>query len=159
MAGRLAQTAPASGFAVSCPHFHAGQPTPMTSDPDHSPYKSKGGMRRVLRACRYSLQGFQAALKHEAAFRQEAALALILLPAAWWLGRNLTEVLILMAVVMLVLVTELINSAIEAVCDALTIETHPLIGRAKDLGSAAVMVTLIFAALVWASVLIDRLLH
>lgn len=146
-------------YGVSCPDFSTPGSPIMNHEPDSSPYKSKGGLRRVIRACRYSLQGFQAALKHEASFRQEAALAIIMLPAAWWLGRSLTEVLVLMAAVMLVLVTELLNSAIEAVCDALTVETHPLIGRAKDIGSAAVMVTLIFAGLVWASVLIDRVLH
>ena len=130
----------------------------MVNESGHSPYKSKSGFQRVLRAWRYSMQGLQAGLQHEAAFRQEAALAIVLVPAALWLGRSLLEVLMLLAVVVLVLVVELLNSAIEAVCDALTVETHPLIGRAKDLGSAAVMMMLIFAGLVWLSVLVDRLL-
>ena len=128
----------------------------MAIEPGHSPYKSKSGLQRVFRAWGYSLQGLRAALKHEAAFRQEAALAIVLIPAALWLGRNMLEVLMLLAVVVLVLVVELLNSAIEAVCDALTVETHPLIGRAKDLGSAAVMMMLIFAGLVWLTVLVNR---
>lgn len=127
-----------------------------TPPPGHSPFKSKGGPQRVVSALRYSLQGLQAALKHEAAFRQEAALAVIMVPAAFWLGRTLLETVILLATVMLVLVTELLNSAVEAVADALTVEPHPLIGRAKDLGSAAVMITLIFAGIVWLSVIADR---
>lgn len=130
----------------------------MATDSGQSPYKSKSGLQRVFRAWRYSMQGLRAALKHEAAFRQEAALAIVLVPAAFWLGRSTLEVLLLLAVVVMVLVTELLNSAVEAVCDALTVETHPLIGRAKDLGSAAVMMMLLFAGAVWLSILIDRLL-
>jgi len=110
----------------------------------------------VVNALRYSLQGLRAALKHEAAFRQEAALAVVMVPAAFWLGRSLLETVVLLATVMLVLVTELLNSAVEAVADALTVEPHPLIGRAKDLGSAAVMITLIFAGIVWLAVIADR---
>jgi diacylglycerol kinase (ATP) len=128
----------------------------MTTEPGHSPYKSKSGFQRVFRAWGYSMQGLRAGLKHEAAFRQETALAIVLIPAAFWLGRNMLEVLLLLTVLVLVLVVELLNSAVEAVCDALTVETHPLIGRAKDLGSAAVMMMLIFAALVWLTVLVNR---
>ncbi|WP_425466726.1 diacylglycerol kinase [Pigmentiphaga humi] len=126
------------------------------TDPHHSPYKSTGGLRRVLRAWRYSLQGLGAALKHEAAFRQELALVVVLAPAAIWLGRDATEVLLLLFSMLLVLVTELLNSAIEALADALSVETHPLLGRAKDLGSAAVMLTLLFSAGLWLHVLIGR---
>ena len=129
------------------------------TDQHHSPYKSTGGLRRVLRACRYSLQGLGAALKYEAAFRQELALVVVLVPAAIWLGRDTTEVLLLLFSMLLVLVTELLNSAVEALADALSVETHPLLGRAKDLGSAAVMLALLCSAGLWAHVLIGRLLE
>lgn len=128
----------------------------MTSPPGHSPFKSKGGLQRVARALQYSLQGLRAAFKHEAAFRQEAALAVVMVPAAFWLGRDLIEIIVLLATIVLVLVTELLNSAVEAVADALTVEPHPLIGRAKDIGSAAVMVMLIFSGIVWFAVAADR---
>lgn len=128
----------------------------MTSPPGHSPFKSKGGLQRVARALQYSLQGLRAAFKHEAAFRQEAALAVVMVPAAFWLGRDLLEIIVLLATIVLVLVTELLNSAVEAVADALTVEPHPLIGRAKDIGSAAVMVMLMFAGVVWFAVAADR---
>ncbi len=124
----------------------------------HSPYKSTGGLQRVARAWRYSVQGLGAALKYEAAFRQELALAAVLVPLAFWLGRDRTEILLLLFSMLLVLVVELLNSAIEALADALSVETHPLLGRAKDLGSAAVMLSLLFSAGVWISVLMDRFL-
>lgn len=127
-----------------------------TSPP--SPYKSTGGLRRILNALRYSLQGLRAAIKYEAAFRQELALAVVLIPAAFFLGRNTYEVFILTASVVLVLIVELLNSAIEALADALSVETHPLLGRAKDLGSAAVMLMLLFTFAVWAGVAISRFL-
>jgi diacylglycerol kinase (ATP) len=130
----------------------------MSHQPHSSPYKSKGGLRRILSAMRYSIQGLQAAIKHEAAFRQELALAIILVPAAFFIGRSPLEILFLIASVALVLVVELLNSAIEALADAISVDKHPLLGRAKDLGSAAVMILLIFAAAVWITVLADRFL-
>lgn len=130
----------------------------MAHTPHPSPYKSTGGLRRVFNALRYSLQGLKAAIKYEAAFRQELALAILLIPAAFFLGRNTTEVFILIVSVVLVLVVELINSAIEALADALSVETHPLLGRAKDLGSAAVMLMLIFTGAVWIAVAVSRYL-
>lgn len=130
--------------------------SPPSPPPLHSPYKSTGGLRRVLNALRYSFQGLKAAIKYEAAFRQELALAILMVPAAFFLGRTTDEVFILIASVILVLVTELLNSAIEALADALSVETHPLLGRAKDLGSAAVMLMLFFTAAVWLAVAISR---
>ncbi|OZI71616.1 diacylglycerol kinase [Bordetella genomosp. 12] len=124
--------------------------------PHPSPYKSTGGLRRILNALRYSWQGLKAAVKYEAAFRQELALAVLLIPAAFFLGRTTDEVFMLIASVVLVLVVELINSAIEALADALSVETHPLLGRAKDLGSAAVMLMLIFTGAVWVAVAVSR---
>lgn len=129
-------------------------PTP----PLHSPYKSTGGLRRIINALRYSFQGLKAAIKYEAAFRQELALAILLVPAAFFLGRSTDEVFILIASVILVLVAELLNSAVEALADALSVETHPLLGRAKDLGSAAVMLMLFFTVAVWIAVAVSRFL-
>ncbi|WMD20158.1 diacylglycerol kinase [Achromobacter seleniivolatilans] len=128
----------------------------MTHDPHHSPFKSSGGARRILNALRYSLQGLKAAIKYEAAFRQELALAVLMIPAAFFLGRTTVEVFFLIGTVIMVLAAELLNSAIEALADALSVERHPLLGRAKDLGSAAVMLLLIFAGTVWVGVAISR---
>jgi diacylglycerol kinase (ATP) len=115
-------------------------------------------MRRIFNALRYSMQGLRAAIRYEAAFRQELALAILLIPAAFWLGRSVLEVFILIMSVTMVLVTELLNSAIEALADALSVEMHPLLGRAKDLGSAAVLLCLIFTVAIWAAVAIGRFL-
>lgn len=127
--------------------------------PSTSSYKSVGGLRRIGKALGYSLQGFQAALKHEAAFRQELLLALVLIPAAFFLGRSSIEIVMLIAPLFLVLAVELINSALEALADAISLEKHPLLGRAKDLGSAAVMLLLLLTALVWLTVAFDRYVH
>ena len=105
---------------------------------------------------RYSAQGLTAALQHEAAFRQELLLIVLLTPAAIWLGRSLGEVLLLLCPLILVLIVELLNSAIEALADTITREHHPMIGRAKDLGSAAVFLSIAFAVLVWAFVIGSR---
>ncbi|MFC4277017.1 diacylglycerol kinase [Achromobacter aloeverae] len=128
-------------------------PTPT---PQHSPFKSTGGVRRIFNALRYSLQGLKAALRYEAAFRQELALAILMIPAAFWLGRSVAEVFLLIFSVVMVLVTELLNSAVEALADALSVEMHPLLGRAKDLGSAAVMLLLIFTVVLWVAVAVGR---
>ena len=130
----------------------------MTHDPQHSPFKSTGGARRILNALRYSWQGLKAAIKYEAAFRQELALAVILTPLAFWLGQTPAEILVLLGTLVFVLVVELLNSALEALADTITLEHHPLIGRAKDLASAAVLLSLIFAGAVWLSFLYSRLL-
>lgn len=128
----------------------------MSTNPHHSPYKSTGGLHRILNALRYSLQGLQAAIKYEAAFRQELALAVLLIPAAFFLGRTTVEVFFLIGTVVLVLAVELLNSAVEALADALSVDTHPLLGRAKDLGSAAVMLLLLFTVAVWVGVAVSR---
>ena len=133
--------------------------SPSPDTPPASPYKSTGGLGRILNALRYSLQGMRAAIRYEAAFRQELALAVLMIPAAFLLGRTTLEVILLLMVVIGVLVVELINSAIEALADALSVEMHPLLGRAKDLGSAAVMMSLLFAAGVWIAVAVDRYLQ
>jgi diacylglycerol kinase (ATP) len=118
-----------------------------------SEFKSSGGFKRVLNATGYSFRGFKYALKHEAAFRQELALVLILTPVAIWLGRNRWELLALMAPMMLVLIVEVINSAIEALADEISLERLERLGAAKDLGSAAVFIALSLTVLTWVLVL------
>ena len=118
-----------------------------------SAFKSHGGLARIWRAFAYSRAGFAAAFRHEAAFRQELALGVPMVFAAWWLAPNVLQALALVAVVVLVWVVELLNSAIEALADSVSVEAHPLLGRAKDLGSAAVMLCLVLAGLTWAVVL------
>jgi diacylglycerol kinase (ATP) len=112
------------------------------------------GLQRLLRASVYSWQGLVAAFRNEAAFRQEVALSLIVIPLALWLGDSGTERALLVMVWVLVLVVELLNSAIEAVVDRIGAERHALAGRAKDIGSAAVLVALVNAGLVWLLVLV-----
>jgi len=114
------------------------------------------GVRRLLRATAYSMQGFAHAFRHEAAFRQELALTVVLLPAAIWLGRDVIEQALLIAVLLFVLVVELLNSAVEAAIDRLGEVQHRLSGAAKDLGSAAVFVSLVIVLVVWGSVAWDR---
>lgn len=114
------------------------------------------GLRRLVFATRYSIQGLREAWRLEAAFRQEIALTLVALPASIWLGRTALERTLLVGCLVLVLVVELLNSAIEAAVDRFGDEINVYAGRAKDLGSAAVMVGLLLAACVWASVAWDR---
>lgn len=92
----------------------------MTSDP--SPYKSRGGPARLLSAIRYSFRGLTAAFRHEAAFRQEPLLVIVLIPVAVWLGRSLTEIFLLLSPLFLILVVELLNSSIEALADTITLD-------------------------------------
>ncbi len=110
------------------------------------------GLERIWRAFGYSLAGFRAAWRHEAAFRQELALSVVLLPVAFWLARNWLDLALLIGSCVLVLIVELLNSAIEALTDRVGIERHELSGRAKDLGSAAVLLSLVLMAGVWAGV-------
>lgn len=114
------------------------------------------GLRRLWNALFYSVAGFRAAWRHEAAFRQEAMLTLALLPAAWWLARTPLELALLVGSCLLVLIVELLNSGIEAVTDRVGLERHELSGRAKDLGSAAVLLSLVLAACVWGGVAAAR---
>ncbi len=118
-----------------------------------SPFKGKTGLRRVWNAFHYSRAGLHAAYRHEDAFRQEVLLALALVPLAIWLGEGAVERVLLIGCVLLVLIVELINSAIEATVDRISLDHHPLAKRAKDIGSAAVMIALLNAVLVWALVL------
>lgn len=115
------------------------------------------GATRIWKATRYSMQGLKAAWINESAFRQECMLGLILLPLAFWLAQNWVEATVLIAVCFLVLIIELLNSAIEAVVDRVGPEHHDLAGRAKDMGSAAVMLSLIMALGTWFLILMHRL--
>jgi diacylglycerol kinase (ATP) len=112
------------------------------------------GIGRLVRATGYSLQGLAAAFRHETAFRQEIALTMVLVPLALWLGQSGPEQALLIIAWMLVLLFELMNSAIETVVDRISPEQHELSGRAKDIGSAAVLVALLNAAVVWLLVLV-----
>ena len=126
---------------------------PDTDSPPESAFKSHGGVQRVWRAMGYSLAGLRAAVRHEAAFRQELALGVPMLLLVPWLAPGRWQALMMAGSVVAVWVVELLNSALEALADALTVEPHPLLGRAKDLGSAAVMMCLLFMVVVWAVVL------
>lgn len=110
------------------------------------------GMRRILLATRCSAKGFGHAWKYEAAFRQEIAVTLLLAPVALWLGETALERLLLIGSCLLVLIVELLNSAVEAAVDRIGEEHHVLSGRAKDLGSAAVFVSLVLVAAVWLTI-------
>ncbi len=112
--------------------------------------------KRILRAAQYSLKGLQAAWRSEAAFRQELAATVVLLPLAIWLGRTWPQRALLIFSWLAVLVVELLNSAIETVVDRISSEQHPLSGRAKNLASAAVMLSLVGAGAVWFMVLVGR---
>lgn len=119
-----------------------------------SPYKGKTGLRRVLNATRYSFAGFAAAARHEDAFRQELMLAAVLLPLGLWLGATGVERALLVGSVLAVLIVELLNSAVEATVDRVSLDDHRLAKRAKDLGSAAVMLSLVNLGVVWLLVLV-----
>ena len=119
-----------------------------------SPYKGKTGLRRVWNALTYSLDGLAAAFRHEDAFRQEVLLALVLVPMALCTPAPGPGKALMVAAVLLVLVVELLNSGIEAVTDRISLEDHVLAKRAKDMGSAAVMISLVNVPVVWLLVLL-----
>ena len=114
-----------------------------------SSHKSKSGLQRIWRATFYSVEGFRAALRHEHAFRQELLLCAVLLPFALFLPLIAIERAVLIAALLLVLIVELLNSAIEAIVDRVSLENHDLSKRAKDLGSAAVFLSLTVVAVTW----------
>ena len=134
-------------------------PTQTPAEPAGNSHSLKGqrGLRRVLNATRYSRDGLRAAWQHEDAFRQELVLAAIMIPTALLLPVTLLDKLLLVGVVVLVLIVELLNTAIEAAIDRDSLEINPLGKRAKDYGSAAVMLSLLLAGGTWASILLARL--
>ncbi len=122
---------------------------------DVNPQKARTGLARVLHAAGYSMAGLRAGWG-ETAFRQEALLAVLMLPAAFWLGRSWVEVALLAGTVVAVLVVELLNTGIETAIDRIGPEWHDLSKRAKDMGSAAVLLSLLVCAGVWAAALWHR---
>lgn len=128
-------------------------PPPLPDDTHHSPFKGKTGLRRLINAVRYSADGLSAAFRHEDAFRQESFLAAVLIPAAFFMPTDGTGKALLVGSVLLVLIIELINSAVEATVDRISLERHPLAKRAKDIGSATVLLALLNLAAVWGLVL------
>jgi len=119
-----------------------------------SPYKGKTGLRRLLNAFGYSCAGLKEAYRNEDAFRQEVLLAALLLPLAFWLEHAATGRALMVGSVLLLLIVELLNSAIEATVDRISLDDHRLAKRAKDIGSAAVLVTIINLIAVWLLVLL-----
>lgn len=114
----------------------------------------KTGFVRIINAIGYSLSGFKAAWLNEEAFRQEVILVCALMPIGLWLGETEVERAILIGCLFLILLTELLNSAVEAVADGLSEEWHPLVKRAKDLGSAAVFVSFCGTGVIWLLILV-----
>jgi len=115
------------------------------------------GLTRIIKAAGYSWKGIRAAWQHEAAFRQESIAAVIAVIIACWLDVDAVTRVLLIGSVVLVIIVEILNSAIEAVVDRIGSEIHPLAGRAKDMGSAAVLLSIILAIFVWVMLLIPTL--
>jgi len=133
------------------------EPTTAPSPTDAvNPQKARKGLSRVLHAGGYSLQGLRAGWG-ETAFRQEAILATALLPLAFWLGQNWVETALLAGTVLLVMIVELLNTCIESAIDRIGPEWHDLSKRAKDMGSAAVLLSLLLCVGVWVGALWQRL--
>lgn len=123
---------------------------------EENSFKGKTGLRRVMNAFVYSVHGLASAFRHEDAFRQEVLLAAVLIPVALVLDAGGIGKALMIASVLLVLIVELLNSAIEAAVDRISLDRHSLSKRAKDLGSAAVFLSLVNVAAVWALVLADK---
>jgi len=121
-----------------------------------SPHKGKTGFVRLWNAFGYSIAGFRAAYKHEDAFRQEVWLAIVLVPLALWLPVTMIAKSMMIGSVLLVIIIELLNSAIEATVDRISLENHDLAKRAKDIGSSAVLVSLINVCVVWGLILLGE---
>jgi diacylglycerol kinase (ATP) len=119
-----------------------------------SPYKGKTGLRRLINAFGYSLAGLKAAYKNEDAFRQETVMAVVLIPLALYLGTSPMMRAMMIGAVLLVMIVELLNSSIEATVDRISLENHRLAARAKDIGSAAVLMSLLNLAVVWGLLLL-----
>lgn len=116
--------------------------------------KNRADFGRIVKAAGYSWQGLKQAYRFEAAFRQEVWLTLILLPLGLWLGNGIVEKILLCGSLMLVLIVELLNSAVESVVDRIGSEYHELSGRAKDIGSAAVFLSMLVVLLTWGLILL-----
>lgn len=126
----------------------------MKNTVTESPFKGKTGLRRLINAFGYSMDGFKAAYQHEDAFRQEVWLAIVLIPLAFYLEQEALHRVLMVGSVILVMIVELLNSAVEAVVDRVSIERHALAKRAKDIGSAAVLLALVNLTVVWGLILL-----
>lgn len=122
------------------------------------PKSDQRGFGRLIAATACSASGFRAAWRHEEAFRQEVALAVILAPVALWLGQTMLQRGLLIGSLLLVLIVELLNSAVEAVVDRIGHDLHELSAQAKDMGSAAVLLSLLLATGIWFAIAWDRFL-
>jgi diacylglycerol kinase (ATP) len=127
---------------------------PPSAGLEVSPFKGKTGLARIVQAFFNSLSGFADAWRHESAFRQEILLAAVLVPAAFLVPATAAERVLLIAAVLLVLIVELLNSSVEAAIDRISFDRHNLSKRAKDLGSAAVLVALVLMGVVWALIVL-----
>lgn len=126
----------------------------MDSKQAESPFKGKTGLRRLINAFGYSMDGFKAAYQNEDAVRMEVLMSVVLIPLALYLGHTGLDKAVMIACVILVVIVELLNSAIEATVDRISLENHHLAKRAKDIGSAAVLLSLANLTVVWALVLL-----
>lgn len=117
-------------------------------------FYNEKGLKRFINAILFSFAGFKAAWTGEEAFRQEVIVFILAVPLAIWLSKNNLEIVLLIASVVLVLIVELLNSAIEAVVDRVGVEYHELAGRAKDIGSAAVMLSIMLSVATWLIILL-----
>lgn len=118
---------------------------------------SPKGWNRFQSTIRYSIKGLKAAWTHEESFRQEALIAIVALPCAFFLARGWVEFILLMGSMMLILLVEVLNSALEAIVDRISLDHHELSGRAKDLGSAAAFIAMLTAGCIWLSLLVIRI--
>lgn len=143
------------GLYKTCKVGYASDLNPvLTTQSKSMTEPGKKGIARIINAAGYSFQGLTAAFRNEAAFRQELALVVLLTLIAFWLDISRIETAILIASLLLVIIVELLNSAIEAIVDRVGSEHHELSGRAKDIGSAAVLISLINVVVVWTIILI-----
>jgi diacylglycerol kinase (ATP) len=143
-------------FSRRSTHSMAAPPKPEEGPIMERMLSSATDIGRIRRAGQYSISGLRAALSTEAAFRQEAILFVILAPLGAWLGRNGIERTLLIGSLVLVLIVELLNSAVESVVDRVGLERHVLSGRAKDMGSAAVLFAILLVVMTWGFILWDR---
>lgn len=118
---------------------------------------NRTGISRIVWAGYYSAKGLQSAWRNEAAFRQEALAMMLLLPLSYWVGQSIEQKLLLALTCFLVILIELVNSAIEATVDRISIEQHPLAGRAKDMGSAAVLCSIVMLVITWGTIIWSNL--